>query len=73
MPKINIYGFDKKCVKKFQHHIEHRCFPPPHKQRNKPYFKSLIFFLNNILLVLHPLYMFVIVLFCLCPHESLRV
>jgi hypothetical protein len=29
--------------------------------------------LSNILSVLHPLYMFVIVLFRLCPHESLRV
>ncbi len=43
------------------------------KQRNKPCFRSLIFFLNNILPILHPFNMLVIVLFHLCPHELLKV
>jgi hypothetical protein len=61
MPKVDICALDKKCVHKFQHYIGHWCFPPHHKQRNKPCFKSLVFFLINILLVLHPFYMFVII------------
>jgi len=73
MPKVDIRALDEECVQKFQHYIEHQCFPPHQKQRNKPCFRSPIFFFNNILLILHPLYMFVIVLFCLCPHESFRV
>ncbi len=55
MPKVDICALDQECVQKFQHYIEHRCFPPHKKQRNKPYFRSLVFFLSNILPVLHPL------------------
>ncbi len=73
MPKIYIYTLDQDCFHKFQHYIKHQCFPPHQKQRNKPCFRSPIFFRNNILPVLHPLYMFVIVMFCLCLHETLRI
>jgi hypothetical protein len=71
MPKVDICPLDQECVQKFQHYIKHRCFPQ--KQRKKPCFRSLVFFRNNILPILHPLYMFVIVLFHLCPHELLKV
>ncbi len=73
MPKVNICAFDQECVQKFQHDIEHRCLPIHQKQRNKPYFRSPIFFLNNILPIFHPFNMPIIVLFCMCPHESLRI
>jgi hypothetical protein len=73
MPKVDICPLDKKCVQKFQHYIEHQCSPPHQKQRHKPCFRSLVFFYNNIILVLHPFYMFIIVLFHLCPHETLRI
>jgi hypothetical protein len=59
--------------KKFQHYIEHQCVPFHQKQSNQPYFTSLVFLLNNILLVFHLLNMFVIILFRLCPHESFKV
>jgi len=54
MPKVDINALDQECVKKFQHYIEHQCFPPHQNQRNKSCFRNLVFFLNNILLVLHP-------------------
>ncbi len=57
----------------FQHYIKHRCSPIHQKQRNKPCFKSLVFFFINILPILHPLNMFIIIMFCLCPHESVRI
>jgi hypothetical protein len=63
MPKVDIYTFDQECVHKFQHYIRHWCVPFHKKQSNQPYFRSLVFFLNNILLVLHLFNMFVIILF----------
>ncbi len=53
--------------------IKHRCLPVHQKQRNKPCFRSLVFFLNNILPILHLLNMFIMVSFHLCPHESLKI
>ncbi len=73
MPKIDINALDKKCVQKFQHYIKHWRLPIQQKQRNKPCFRSLIFFLNNILPVLHQLNMLIIIVFCLCPHELVRI
>jgi hypothetical protein len=73
MPKVDICALDEECIQKSQHYIEHWCLPPHQKQRNKPCFRSSIFFLTNILPVFHSLYMFLIVLFRLCPHELLRV
>ncbi len=46
---------------------------PIKNKRNKPCFRSPIFFYINIILVLHPLYMFVIVPFRLCQHETFRI
>ncbi len=73
MPKINIYAFEQRCVQKFQHYITYRCLPIHQKQRNKPCFRSSIFFLSNILLVFHLLNMFIMIMFCMCPHESVRI
>ncbi len=73
MPKVDICAFDQKCVQKFQHYIKQQCLPFHQKQRNKPCFKSLVFFFNNIFPVLHLLNMLVIILFCLCPHELVKI
>ncbi len=73
MPKVNICALDQKCVQKFQHHIKHQHSPIHHKQKNKLQFRSPIFSLNNILLLFHMFNMLIIILFCLCAHESVRI
>jgi hypothetical protein len=73
MPKVNICAFDHECIKTFQRNNRFRCFPTHQKQCNQLCYRSLSFFLNNILPILHSLDMFVIILFCLCPHESFKV
>ncbi len=73
MSKVNTCTLDHKHAKKFQHYIRHWCLPLHQKQSNQPCFKSLVFFFNNILPILHLFNMFVIILFCLCPHGLLRV
>ncbi len=73
MPKVNICALDQECVQKIQHYIGHRCLPIHHKQKNKPCFKSLVLFFNNILPILHPFNMFIIIVFCLCSLELVKI
>ncbi len=73
MSKVNICAFDQECVQKFQHYIKHPCLPIHHKLRNKPCFRILVFFFNNILPTLHLVNMLIIIMFYLCPHESIRI
>ncbi len=47
-----------------------------HPIRNKgtnPALEAQYFFRNNILPIFHPLYMFIINWFCLCPHKTLKI
>jgi len=62
-----------RMYSKFQHDIKHQCLLIHLKQKNKPCFRSPIFFLSNILPIVHLLNMFIIIMFCLCPHESFRI
>ncbi len=70
MPKIHICTMDQECLQKFQHYIKHWSLLLHKKQRNKPCFRSLVFFLSNILPILHPLNIFLIIMFCLHVHMN---